>query len=285
MEQMPFDAQMQRAWDEYELGLAVRLYVLGRDDTLTVSAVSADVPDGPHPRVVFTVTGAGRVRATISDADLSADPDGYAEQIDGMAEIGWRHLANGTHIVEAGKRNLEKVAFIVTRAFLGLWHITHPAFLDDADEPPAEPSPDSKSLPFTPAAVLPVILDYLAGLTGLEDCTVEDDRITLPSVYGTRSWISLSKHGPWLECAANLGSAPDNTMLGQIIAAHALRWPYVTLLVAQDSVFAVRSIDAADLSPDNFVHGLGSWHKFLAHGAPAIVELISDANAGRPWEP
>ena len=50
-------------------------------------------------------------------------------------------------------------------------------------------------------------------------------------------------------------------------------------------MFAVRIIDAADLSPDNFVHGLGSWHKFLAHGAPAIVELISDANAGRPWEP
>ncbi|NED68792.1 hypothetical protein G3I15_48515, partial [Streptomyces sp. SID10244] len=88
MSDFDFDVIVDGAWRAFRADLADRLtgMAIGTGHTLAQS----EFPEGPHGVIVFTVTRAHRVRATVNAGDLHTTPECLREQLDAMVRAGWR---------------------------------------------------------------------------------------------------------------------------------------------------------------------------------------------------
>ncbi|MGV9709926.1 TY-Chap domain-containing protein [Gordonia sp. NPDC003424] len=138
MAEYEFDVVVTAAWTDFTLDLTRRLTHLDPGDQFDI-AQSPEFP-GPHGRIRFSVTGAGRRRATIAESDLHTSPDCLAEQSEFLQQAGWRRLRNRTLICEVGVRRSADLAGSSVHALRGVWDVVHPAFLADATiDMPVEP--------------------------------------------------------------------------------------------------------------------------------------------------
>ena len=96
-----FDRQVTLAWKEWAADFGGELCKLSKGQHTSVAQTdNDDTPSCGNPRILFTVTGAKRLRATIKEINLSAAPERRSAQIAYLDELGWRRLNNGTRSLD-----------------------------------------------------------------------------------------------------------------------------------------------------------------------------------------
>ncbi|MCK8616557.1 TY-Chap domain-containing protein [Gordonia sp. C13] len=272
------DSNIDDAWRTFQLHVGDRLANLTPGSTLTIQQDPL-IPEGPHGRLRFTLTGSNRLRCTIDDTDLHPTEEYFLEHLDMLADIGWRRLRNGTHIYEVGRRRVDELAHTTVATLRRVWEVVHPAFLDHTPAARAEPQIEVAVQPFDDDHLRALLLGSLEDLTGCRIQTDADGDIALPT-KPVSSWLSPRSDAPRLEFFARLaGDIPDRRRAADIVAAQPTMGSAVRVHLLQDEVFATLTLECAVFHPHNLSSALAEWFSFLADCAPNVIEQITQTAA------
>lgn len=274
------DSNIDDSWRRFQHHVGDRLSGLEPASTLTIQQ-DPDIPEGPHGRLTFTVTGANRLRCTIRDSDLHPTEEYFTEHLQMLDELGWRRLRNGTHIYEVGRRRVDELAHVAVATLRRVWEVVHPAFLDHSPSARAEPQIEVAVQPHDIDHLRALLVSSLEDLTGCEIRTDADGDIALPT-KPVSSWLSPRSDSPRLEFFARLaGDIADTRHAADIVAAQPTMGSAVRLHLLNDEVFATLTLECAVYHPHNLSASLAEWFSFLADCAPKIIEQITQTEPVR----
>ncbi|WLP92900.1 hypothetical protein [Gordonia sp. NB41Y] len=278
------DTALADAWGDYRHHLGGLLSVLAIGDHYVVAHTS-EIPEVRHVRIGFTVTGAHRVRATISGADLTATPGAPATLARGLRLLGWRRLRDGSHISEVGRRRIDDLASRAVATFREIWGVVHPVFLDGPDPGPREPVLQWTRLPHDHRELRTLVIDSLESMAG-EPLVVDDDGdIPLPTGE-VRSWLRVMPDRPTLEFFGTI--VPEVRDVGaayEFVATRSVEYTGIKLLVHGTCVVAVLTVEVTAFSRHNMAVGLGQWLQFVADVRPEILAELTETLPPRSPKP
>lgn len=280
-----FDRQVTLAWKEWAADIGGELCKLSKGQHTSVAQTdNDDTPSCGNPRILFTVTGAKRLRATIKEINLSAAPERRSAQIAYLDELGWRRLNNGTHILEQSIREPRRMAALAGHALRNVWEVMHPAFLNDEMDAPEEPAPsmtpstaDDASELLDPDRLLQVVAEFLSASSGIEVEPSIHRTVPLPDTDGIDSWLQPTIRGVGVECLARLGLIGSPAAIGDIILEYGEQCRDVSLFVDDGYLCAALPIHCPSFQAANFRESLRLWHHFLLFDAKAIRGRIAAA--------
>ncbi|MEE4025049.1 hypothetical protein V1Y59_18330 [Gordonia sp. PKS22-38] len=295
-----FDDSIDAEWREFRQRLAISVARLGRYEFVELSREG----NTGRPLLIFTVTGAGRVRCTIGMSALanSWPPDQVPvarAQRAAVDRLGWRELRSDSIIRESGKRTMDRLLRDAEAALREVWRIEHPSVLHvhDPFSPEekklrAESRPKQRELTLSGTASFGVIPDDAEHLLAMAaetlgvgwgcDVPIDDGAIRFTDIDGIYTKLLVSPHAMRLEFCTIVGHCmPDMELLGAVVAEHSSRWPDVSILVAKDHVFAVRALECTTFYPSNLLSAIEAWRDFCAAGAIDIVEQLHPEMTGQ----
>ena len=299
-----FDNDAGVAWRQFRTQLSASVARLQRDEFVELSRAE----NTGRPLLIFTMTGAGRVRCTVGDGALTnfwpshQAPEARAQRT-ALARLEWRKLRSGRTIRESGKRTVDRLVRDAETALREVWQIEHPSVLNVHDpfspaatRPRAENRPKERVLTLSGKASPGVIPDDAQHLLTMaaqtltatwgHHCPVDDGAIRLTDVDGIYTKLLVSPHAMRLEFCTVVGHCmPDMELLGAVVAEHSSRWPEVAIVVAKVHVFAVRALECTTFYPANLLAAMDGWREFCASGAIDIVEQLHPEMAGEYGPP
>jgi hypothetical protein len=267
-----FDADIDQAWVEFRGTLADRLADFTKGQSLVLTCIYDVIHPSPH--VVFSVTGANRLRCEIP-AGQRLDVMDIAD-LDALVAAGWRSRKNGRYVLEVGRRLSDKVAALAVVLLRDLWEVPHPAFL--SEEGPHEPAPI--------VAVKARGRDHLRELAAAavsdlmsKPVVVDEHGDIALSIGVAPSWLCVREDAPTLEFVVVLGDATNGTA---VIAKHGPRWPDVSITVVEGTVVGVLRLESTVFAVKNLTAAFARWIEFMREGAPAVVaDLAVDPDLPR----
>ncbi|MDL9936739.1 hypothetical protein QSJ18_08310 [Gordonia sp. ABSL1-1] len=272
------------AWTSFTDALTIRIAALHRGEAVEIAR-----PGGVgFPALTITVTGSGRVRATVESAALTAywppeqGPVARAERA-ALGRLGWRRLRSGVYIRESGKRGVHELAAAATRALREVWGIGHPAVLDTDHSRPGDQLEGVVALggiaspgivPDDAGHLLELVRQTFAAVTA-EKVEIENGVISFWTADGLYTKCLVSPDAMRLEFCTVVGHGiPDMDLLGAVVAEHSSRWPDVSIVVTKNHVFAVRALECSTYHPANLMAAIRAWNLFCGAGAVDIVEQL-----------
>ena len=256
-----FDADIDAAWVEFRRALADRLDSFSKGQSLVLTCTYDVIYPSPH--VVFSVTGANRLRCEIP-AGRRLDVMDTAD-LDALVAAGWRSRKNGRYVLEVGRRLSDKVAALAVDLLRDLWEVPHPAFL--TEDGPHEPAPivavKARGREHLRELAAATVSDLMS-----EPAVVDRHGDIALSVGGVPSWLCVREDAPTLEFVVVLGEATNGTA---VLAEHSPLWPDVTLTVVDDAVVGVLRLESTVFAAKNLAVAFARWIQFMREGAPAIV--------------
>ncbi|GAB91751.1 TY-Chap domain-containing protein [Gordonia rhizosphera] len=294
-----FDESVRAAWRAFDERLAARLATLAGDEFVEVS----EAENTGRPLLIFTVTGAGRIRCTIGDGALTSfwPPEqatvAHAQQA-ALTRLGWRTLRSGKLIRDVGKRSIGDLLASAVDALQEVWEVMHPSFLHVHDPfgPEAKRatkprpkdivitlkgSPTPGVIPDNADHLLDMVRETLAATSG-RNVEIVDRKIRFEDVNRLETKLLISPHAMRLEFCTIVGhGTPDMALLGAVIAEHSSRWPDISIVVTKDHVFAVRALECTTFYPTNLLTAMKAWQEFCACGAIDIIEQLHPEVTGQ----
>ncbi|MBJ8347886.1 hypothetical protein [Antrihabitans sp. YC2-6] len=266
-----FDTTVVAAWTDFRTCLADRLAALPKGEKIVLTC-SYDVIY-PLPEVVFTVTGANRVRCEIPAGPRLRFME--TADLDAMFEAGWKQRKDGRVVLEFGRRYSDKLAALAVVVVRDMWEVPHPAFLTEGG--PAEPEPI--------VAVAPRGRDHLQELAAavvsdlVSEPVLRDEDGDIPLTIGDMSsLLCVRVDEPTIAFYAVLG---DATNAAAVLEEHSQVWPDVNLRIVDDAVVGVLRLEATVFVAKNLESAFAKWIHFMREGAPVIASELEVDNVAQ----
>ncbi|MGJ0119568.1 TY-Chap domain-containing protein [Williamsia sp. MIQD14] len=278
MDDTDFDSAVESAWRTFRIDLADRLARLQRGDDLEIVQSTRDLPDGPRGRLTFTVTSRHRLQCTIDAADLHTTPDCHLDQVQRLDAAGWQWLrgAQGRHVFECGRREVDALALQAQTALREIWDVLHPGFL--VGDPTPVPAESELAIGVVVRTVDQLRALAVEALTEATDHAVvvdSDGDIQVP-VGTLGSWLRVCDDEPHLEFfACIVDEVPDVAGAALYLATHAARWPSVGLRLIDTHMYATLRLGCATFHRANLIAALRTWTEFLIDDVPTIDAALA----------
>lgn len=269
-----FDQGIEQAWAQYRRTLGTKLDALQKGESFV-----SRLPYEPHncdadcvPRLVFSVTGANRVRCSVPPLCNASRWRPHTT----LTSLGFKDRQSGWYVLELGRRFTDKLAAHAVHLLREIWNVQHPSFLDAA---PDEPDVHLAVVPRDADHLLSLVIASIADLTGEE---VESDSAggLAFSNFGTPWYVRILAEEACVEFTTNLDAPTDDlTHVARVLTAVSAYWPDINMMLHRNGCFAVMRLDTTTFVAKNFESTLRKWSEFLCQGAPRIRDEMGGAES------
>ncbi|MYR07823.1 hypothetical protein GTV32_16620 [Gordonia sp. SID5947] len=269
-----FDGELDAAWRRYRIDLADRLAGLVPGGAMEISTIRLDSSDEGQPLMTLTLTASRRFRCRVHATQLPAD-DRRPDHVRRLLDLGFRKLRgrDGDHVVDTGKRQVDRMASIVVTALREVWAVVHPEFLraPHGVSMPAEPTIELATLAHDSTHLLSLVMETLEEFTGVPVHVDRHGEIPLPT-DPVKSWLRANHDTASIECYTILADHVTSSGAADFVAANGRRWPGICLSIEDGRVHASHRVECSAYHPANFFAGLEIWDSFIRESASEIED-------------